>query len=440
MRIRERSYAPVGPLAAVAALCLALPSAASGATASLTPGDPDSPSRIAYTAAAGEANKLDVQVAADRRSAEISDPGADSIVPGANCAAQNAKKVTCTVPAGRPDLLVVEAELGDGNDTFDIAGASAGARGGPGNDTLRGGPNADILRGGGGTDELRGNGGDDSLYDEDTSGAANGDKLDGGAGSDTVVYERTAAVNVDLANPSGDGEPGENDELDEIENASGGAGNDTIRGTDGPNRLGGAGGQNTVEGRGDRDVLLGGDDEDTLIGGPGRDDIESAGGDDTLRLENPVGEYDRLLTCGSGKDTIVGIAASPSVSINCEVGDFGFGFVAGLKPKKVTKEAVTVRIPCPDAYKKDGACKGSIVVEPTGAYNRTAAERKAQRYGAKEFKITKSTKVTIKLNSAGRKQLRKSAFKLQFTINMKETATKTKRRFEWTSYLVRAFL
>jgi hypothetical protein len=137
---------------------------------------------------------------------------------------------------------------------------------------------------------------------------------------------------------------------------------------------------------------------------------------------------------------IVGLAGKPSVSINCELGDFGFGFVQGLKPKKVTTEIVTVKIPCPDAFKKDGACKGSIIVEPTGAYARSDAVRKQQRYGAKEFRITKTTKVSIRLNSAGRKQLRKSAFKLQFTINMKETATNTKRRFEWTSYLVRAFL
>ena len=425
----------------IAAL-LALPASAAASTVKLEPGGDEEPTLITYTAAEGEANKLDIAVAADGRSAEINDPGAGSIAPGQNCAAQGAKKVTCTVPANAPRVQLVAVDLLNGNDTLKVAGAAVHADGGVGNDDLDGGELADILRGGTGTDDLRGNAGNDFLSDGDVSGqSVNKDTFNGGLGLDTVAYsDRAGGVTVDLANPSGDGEPGENDALSEIENVSGGNGADIIRGDGNVNFLTGAGGDDLLEGRDANDVLFGGIGNDTLVGGAGMDDLEGGENDDTIRLENPAGQYDRLITCGPGRDTIVGLAARPSVSIECEVGDFGFGFVAGLKPKKVTTEVVTVKIPCPDAFKRDGACKGSIVVEPSGAYARSEADRKKRRYGAKSFRITKSTKVSIRLNSAGRKQLRKSAFKLQFTINLKETATNTKRRFEWTSYLVRSFL
>ena len=435
--MRLRSITPV-----LVALALAAPASAGAATVSLTPGAPDAPTRITYTAAAGEANKLDVKVDASGNTAEFTDNGATTITPGANCAAQNAKKVTCTRPASAPRINLVLAELGDENDTFEVAGVQSGANGGIGNDTLNGGELGDILRGGTGTDTLRGNGGQDQLIDMDVTGASvNKDKIDGGPDADFVGYtDRTAPVIVDLADKAGDGEPGENDDLTDVENVAGGQAGDTIRGDANVNVLQGNAGNDTVEGRDGNDYLGGSDGNDTLVPAAGLDDAEAGDGDDTLRLENPPGQRDRLLTCGNGKDTIVGLGPSPSVSIECELGDFGLGFVTGLKPKKVTMDTVTVKVPCPDAFKRDGACKGSLVIEPTGAYNRSEADRKKQRYGAKSFKITKSTKISIKLNSAGRKQLRKSAFKLQFTINLKETATGTKRRFEWTSYLVRQFL
>jgi hypothetical protein len=428
--------------AALAAAAVAVPASASASTVMLAPGDEETATIIEYRATGGEANKLDVTVAADGRTAEVSDAGAGAITPGANCAAQNAKKVTCTAPPGAPRILQVDAELQDGNDTFDVAGAGSAVDGGVGNDTLRGGELADLMRGGTGTDTLRGNAGPDTLFDGDVPGqSVNKDTLDGGADVDFVAYsDRTAGVTVDLTAASGNGEPGENDEIEGIENVSGGHGDDIIRGDAGPNILQGADGNDTVEARDGNDVVFTSTGNDTIVGGAGVDDLESGEGDDTIRLENPVGQYDRLITCGTGKDTIVGLAGKPSVSIECELGDFGFGFVTGLKPKKVTTEIVTLKIPCPDAFKRDGACKGSVIVEPTGAYARSDADRKKQRYGAKEFRITKTTKVSIRLNAAGRKQLRKSAFKLQFTINLKETATSTKRRFEWTSYLVRSFL
>jgi len=212
----------------------------------------------------------------------------------------------------------------------------------------------------------------------------------------------------------------------------GGPGDDNVQGWLGRNRLVGNAGDDELQGRSRSDVLL---------GGSGRDDLEGGEGNDTLRLENPVGQYDRLITCDDGKDTVVGLAAAPSVSINCELGDFGFGFVNNLKPKKVGTKDVTLKVSCPEAYRKNGVCKGSVIVEPKGAYSKSASVRKQNRFGVAKFAIDgASGKVKIKLNSKGQKELKKGAFKLQFHINMKETATGTKREFEWTSYLVRAFL
>ena len=425
-------------LAAVAAFCIA-PASASAATVSLSPGGDELPVQVEYKAAAGENNKLDVTV--NGKIAEINDPGATSITAGANCVANNPKKVTCTNP-GTDNIDVVHAELGDGNDTFAQTGTSTYVDGGPGNDELNGGAIDDTLRGGGGTDTLNGNAGADILTDDDTSGAANKDTMNGGADNDFVSYAtRTAGVTVDLADNAGDGETGENDALSGFENVSGGAGNDRLLGDAGPNILAGGPGDDEANGRDGVDSISGFDGNDTLIGGPGRDDIEGGEGNDTLRLENPLGQYDRLLTCSDGKDTIVGLAAAPSVEIGCELGDFGFGFVNNLKPKKVGTKEVTLKIACPEAYRKNGVCKGSMVVEPKSAYNKSAAERKRNRFGVAKFAIDgASGKVKIKLNSKGRRELRKRAFKLQFHINLKETATGTKREFEWTSYLVRAFL
>ena len=425
--------------AATAAVLFIVPATATAATVSLDPGGDELPVSIEYKAAAGEANKLDVTVT--NSTAEITDNGAGSITPGANCVSNGAKKVTCTAP-GAARIDVVLADLGDENDTFKIAGTSSNVDGGPGNDNLDGGAIDDTFRGGGGTDNLDGKAGSDIINDTDTSGAANKDNLNGGDGNDFVSYgNRTAGVTVDLAGGQSGGEPGENDNLSNFENVSGGSGNDNLMGNDNANILAVGPGDDQANGRGGVDSLTGDTGNDVLIGGEGRDDIEAGEGNDTLRLENPLGQYDRLLTCSDGKDTIVGIAAAPSVEIGCELGDFGFGFVNNLKPKKVGTKDVTIKIACPAAYQKDGVCKGSVVVEPKSAYNKSAAERKKNRFGAAKFAIDgASGKVKIKLNSKGQKELKKSAFKLQFHINLKETATGTKRQFEWTSYLVRSFL
>lgn len=219
---------------------------------------------------------------------------------------------------------------GDGNDTVN---------GGSGDETIDGGAGNDTLSGGAGNDTLSGGDGDDTFNE---GSAANGaDVFSGGAGSDTVSYsERTNSVSVTLDGTANDGEASEGDNVSgDIENATGGAGADTLIGSSGANALDG--------GPGD-DALSGGLGNDTLSGGPGNDifsedsspngsDVFIGGdGEDTVSYAlrtNPVtvtiddtandgesGEADNVhsdvedVVGGSGNDTITGSSFGNALS------------------------------------------------------------------------------------------------------------------------------
>lgn len=130
-----------------------------------------------------------------------------------------------------------------------------------GNDTFYGGYNDDTLLGGAGNDTLSGRSGNDILM-----GGSGNDALDGGNDNDTADYsDHTVAVTVNLSTTAAQTvASGETDTLTNIENATGGSGNDTLIGTTAANVLQG--------GTGD-DRLTGGAGNDTLIGGSGSNDI-----------------------------------------------------------------------------------------------------------------------------------------------------------------------
>jgi Ca2+-binding RTX toxin-like protein len=214
--------------------------------------------------------------------------------------------------------------VGDaGNDTLTMAGTgSASLFGGTGTDTLTGGPVRDHLSGDDGDDTVRGGGGVDTLFGgfgndllvgglgDDTvfgdsgsdtlSGQLGNDSLNGGAGSDTLI----AAISVDGADrlsggagtdeadysarnnlapgtvlslsPDGvadDGEPGEGDNIfTDVENISGGTGENDISGSPTANVL--IGGQsadtiNSVDGIEANDVVSGGFGTDSCAIDPG---------------------------------------------------------------------------------------------------------------------------------------------------------------------------
>src|SRR5260221_11778807 len=145
-----------------------------------------------------------------------------------------------------------------------------------------GGPGDDYMTGRAGDDTFIGNGGNDHC-DMPTGGPADavgglwtmGNRhLDGGDGIDTIDYDGYArsAVNIDLGagTASGGGDQGIGTAtLVSIENAVGGAYDDTIKGSAADNQLFGRGGNDTLIGGGGNAILEGGAGKTTFVFGPG---------------------------------------------------------------------------------------------------------------------------------------------------------------------------
>jgi hypothetical protein len=104
------------PMLVIAILAAAAPASAS--TVRLSPGGGDESSELTYTAAAGEQNK--VSVAVDRGRATIDDPGASSITAQQGCMQVNPKRAVCDLQDSTNTIQYVVAELGDGNDSFEM--------------------------------------------------------------------------------------------------------------------------------------------------------------------------------------------------------------------------------------------------------------------------------------------------------------------------------
>lgn len=175
-------------------------------------------------------------------------------------------------PGENDSLTGIEGVVGgNGNDTIVGNAGDNTLSGGPGNDTISGAAGNDVIHGDDGTDDLRGDAGDDSIYgdagsdlisggdgtdalfggaDSDTidPGAGSGDFVSGGDGIDTATYAtRTASVLLSLDGQSNDGEIGEGDDIStDVENLTGGQGNDTLVGNAAVNRLDCGPGSDTV--------------------------------------------------------------------------------------------------------------------------------------------------------------------------------------------------
>ena len=122
---------------------------------------------------------------------------------------------------------------------------------GDGNDILVGNASANELMGMRGNDTLEGRGG--------------ADILNGGQGTDTATYvSSTLGVDVDLKRATQIGGDAQGDVLISIENLTGSALNDVLRGDDGVNVIMGGKGDDVIEGRGGADILDGGEGIDTL--------------------------------------------------------------------------------------------------------------------------------------------------------------------------------
>ena len=190
---------------------------------------------------------------------------------------------------GEGDLVAADVETIKGGSAGDILSGGAGSQ------TVFGGPGDDTLAGGAGDDVMHGEAGDDRF--DEGSASSGADVMNGGAGTDTADYSaRLATVAVALDGLAGDGEGGESDRVAiDVENVTGGAGDDSLTGSTAANLLVGGGGG---------DSLLGADGNDLLRGGAGDDVLDGGGGNDTLDAE----------ATASGGDTMIGGAGIDHVT------------------------------------------------------------------------------------------------------------------------------
>jgi Ca2+-binding RTX toxin-like protein len=225
------------------------------------------------------------------------------------------------LPAGALTLVL---DGGAGNDT--VLGSAGGEtlQGGAGDDALRGNGGADLLLGGDGNDTLAGGDGDDQAFGEggddrmiwnpgdDTDFNEGGDSADtvevnGGNGAEVFTATANGArVRFDRLDPApfaldiGTSERlvlnanGGDDSFSATGNLAtliqltvdGGAGNDTLLGSNGADQLLGGEGNDAVDGQQGNDVaLLGaGDDSFQWDPGDGSDTVEGQDGADLLRF------------------------------------------------------------------------------------------------------------------------------------------------------------
>jgi Ca2+-binding RTX toxin-like protein len=263
------------------------------------------------------------------------DMGADTFDGGAGSDvvsySDHAQAVTVTIGAGVRN----DGSAEDGASVRDDVEADVEAvTGGTAGDTLTGNDGANHLDGGGGSDTIAGGGGSDLLLagsdtvidtlnggdGNDTFSATStydgthdgGDVFAGGGGTDLVDYSgREQPVTVTLAdNAANDGQPGEGDTIrDDVEDVSGGQGDDVLTGDDDANRLnGGSGGNDRLVGLGGADRLRGGYGYGYgMDGGDGADTFDAGPGQDIIRARD--GAVDTV-GCGSELDVAYIDAAS----------------------------------------------------------------------------------------------------------------------------------
>ncbi len=191
------------------------------------------------------------------------------------------------------------------------------------------GSGADILRGNDGANVLNGGLGHDAL-----SGGLGVDTLIGGSGIDTVTYvgeidNLTINLATGVVQRIEAGTPMPEDQLQTIENAIGGEGDDFIIGTSVANALEGGAGNDTLQGGFGVDLLFGGDGDDIFVYsvGDGADTINGGDGTDTLAINGDAGGYvrnDLLKVAFDG--TIASMLSGPSLTdVETLAADLGAG-------------------------------------------------------------------------------------------------------------------
>lgn len=182
-------------------------------------------------------------------------------------------------------------------------------QGADGDDIITGNASANIIWGGNGNDTLYGGDGNDNLVgdagDDLLSGGAGTDIINGGTNIDTVDYSYAAAnLTVSLAITTAQTvSAGDVDTITNVENLTGGSGNDTLTGTTTANTING--------GFGD-DIINAGRGNDVINGGSGSDQAVFAGVSTTYSIATSGGTVSIVDNATSadgndGTDVLIGI-------------------------------------------------------------------------------------------------------------------------------------
>ncbi|HEX8105925.1 MAG TPA: calcium-binding protein [Solirubrobacteraceae bacterium] len=284
------------PLLLACFLSLLLPAGASAATARIIKLDSCGGNATCQNSEAGvplsvvdvneepadaSANKMTIRPEGD--DVVLQDAGAP-LAAGEGCTAVDPATVRCPLRQNALDsgVFVLQAGLGDGDDSLDVDGDLGGRvslDGGKGKDQITGGNESDVLVGGPGVDKLDGRGGDDAMSFATTK-------------TPVIVDLKKGEATV----------KGQTDKVTSVETVTGGKDDDVLIGSDEDDVLDGSLGDDRMEGGDGNDALSGDGGGDMIEGGAGNDEIT---GDPVNELDEgfaPTGSDE--LRGGSGKDVI----------------------------------------------------------------------------------------------------------------------------------------
>ena len=325
-------------------------------------------SDLVIAAGAGEAN--DIVVTSDGDAVVVADRGAP-LEARTGCTALPDGRASCAGPLDGAQITLGDsndvlessvgfsrlvADLGAGDDRANLTVAHVEVAGGAGDDNIATGAGNDKLTGGEGEDVLS-----------------------GGAGRDRVSYrERTAAVAVDLARGTGNGETGEDDSLTGIEDVEGGKGDDDLRGDAAANALDGGDGEDSVDGRAGNDTL---DGAKRFIGGAGSDRFRFT-------------ESRPSIDCGAGRDAVDYPGGGAIIAPDCERVNLSIGSSLSVLLGSPIRLLSVCGID--DASKR---CTGTLEVATRSG---TVVAR-----GRATARAARALRVTATLTDAGRRLLRR---------------------------------
>lgn len=168
-----------------------------------------------------------------------------------------------TISAGSGNDSIIS---GNGNNTINAGAGTNSVTVGNGNNTITTGNGNDTIITGTGLNNVTAGDGINNI----TLGNANSTVV-GGAGTDTVTYNLATTVyaNIDTGFAGVNQGASVGNRLTDIDNLTGGSGNDTLIGNAGNNVLRGGAGADSIFGGGGDDIIYGGSGADTINGGTG---------------------------------------------------------------------------------------------------------------------------------------------------------------------------